>query len=774
MTLTSGNVTNGTWTHVIDLPSNSTMDLHYIINATDTSFNVNSTGIVTVPVLDDDRPLAVSRTLPPATTGEPLSFVVDVVDNIGVDTARVFYWFGDDDTHGVNVSLAPHEVEALGNGTYMRNITIPAYSNETLHFFFITADRAGNVLVTNEISISVEDNDLPSILEDLSSTEATTGDPFEFAVNVSDNIEVAIVRVMYWPANDRSSARELRMAAGSTDAAGNGTYAHSILLDAHSTVPLVYTLTVVDTSGNRATSPEARVDVLDDDAPEGLDDHTRVVPGELLTVAFNVSVTDNIGVLRVNVEYWFDDGAPVTVQLLADATSGHGNGTYVASLDVPWIARGLLSYRFTAIDDALNSNRSATFQLALGDDEAPVFRSFGHDGEGLKGASVVLWANVTDDIGLYQVHAVYWFPGGTPANVSLDDGPPFSLTVRIPRNAPGPMSYRFVAMDLGGNWNTTATVSLEVFNAAPEVNGTISWTVTEEEEARLDLDAYLGDANDPVTALIVECDDADVTVEGHQLVALFDEWVPDHDVLVTVSDGEDTTAFNVTVIIQEVNDPPAILDPPGTLEAVEDQPFRLDLEVADPDDTEHGWTDDSDLFDVDPDTGVLEFTPTQANVGTHHFTVTVDDGRGGTDSVTITLVVANVNDPPVITSVLPANGTSYREGRAIDLNATAEDEDGDDLTFTWMEGDEVLATGADVTVTGLRAGVHEITLVVTDGQERDEETFQVVVEERPEAGSGVGMWVVALIALVVLLLVAAVVVMRRSGSGPSHHDEGDE
>ncbi|NIP34808.1 MAG: hypothetical protein GWN18_07685, partial [Thermoplasmata archaeon] len=50
-------------------------------------------------------------------------------------------------------------------------------------------------------------------------------------------------------------------------------------------------------------------------------------------------------------------------------------------------------------------------------------------------------------------------------------------------------------------------------------------------------------------------------------------------------------------------------------EIPEDSPFSFIMTATDPDGDAVTWSDDTDLFDIDPNTGAFEFTPTQAEVG---------------------------------------------------------------------------------------------------------------------------------------------------------------
>lgn len=229
--------------------------------------------------------------------------------------------------------------------------------------------------------------------------------------------------------------------------------------------------------------------------------------------------------------------------------------------------------------------------------------------------------------------------------------------------------------------------------------------------------------------------------------------VGDHTVSYTVQDRAGAKV-TITVLwtIEDVNDAPEITtELTGDVEAMEDQQFSLDLEAVDPEKNLLVWADDSDLFDIDAFTGRIVFTPTQADVGPHTVTVTVDDGLVFA-VVTFDLVVINVNDAPTIVSVEPVSGTQVKDGK-VTFKATASDEDGDSLTYTWKEGEEVLATGIEPGPVKMGSGKHTITLVVDDGTTSVTETVEVTVKKSDESpGFGAVLFVLALgLALVTTL-----------------------
>jgi len=79
-------------------------------------------------------------------------------------------------------------------------------------------------------------------------------------------------------------------------------------------------------------------------------------------------------------------------------------------------------------------------------------------------------------------------------------------------------------------------------------------------------------------------------------------------------------------------------------------------------------------------TGNLSGIPRNEDVGKYLINVSVDDGNGGSDWKNYTLMVVNINDPPVITTKDVT--TAYEDQKYyVDYNVT--DPDKTDSTFTW-------------------------------------------------------------------------------------------
>ncbi|MFC1561432.1 choice-of-anchor D domain-containing protein [candidate division KSB1 bacterium] len=148
-------------------------------------------------------------------------------------------------------------------------------------------------------------------------------------------------------------------------------------------------------------------------------------------------------------------------------------------------------------------------------------------------------------------------------------------------------------------------------------------------------------------------------------------------ITVRVEDGKGNTGeAELTLSVTDVNDPP-VISGIGDTTLVEDIPARLTFTIDDPDENEiFTVSDNTALFDADA-SGVIEFTPENDHVGSHDIRIAVSDGAL-TDTLRFTLVIENVNDPPVFR--VQADTVAF-VGKAIELQLTADDDDGGQLVY---------------------------------------------------------------------------------------------
>ncbi len=130
-------------------------------------------------------------------------------------------------------------------------------------------------------------------------------------------------------------------------------------------------------------------------------------------------------------------------------------------------------------------------------------------------------------------------------------------------------------------------------------------------------------------------------------------------------------------------------------------------------------------------------------------------------------IVSAVNTPPVITSVLPENGTVYQWGDIVRLEAEAYDPDGDDLTYIWRETDIEHGHSAVVDLRYMHPGEHFLILEVSDGDSTVYRDLNFIVEGEIDDEEGdppipIVFWIALIIALILTIVMAVIGMWMRS------------
>ncbi len=166
-----------------------------------------------------------------------------------------------------------------------------------------------------------------------------------------------------------------------------------------------------------------------------------------------------------------------------------------------------------------------------------------------------------------------------------------------------------------------------------------------------------------------------------------------------------TTTARVTVRVLDVNDPPTAVD--DLLEVSEDTPANIlpvlanDEMAPDTDEVlliqEVGAARHGSVI-ISGEGTELEYTPEEDYVGIDSFTYTIEDGRGGESTATVTVQILNTNDLPVA------------EADAYTLPA-----DGPEVALTVLDNDSEIDPGDRISIAGFPARP-EHGSVRTDGR----------------------------------------------------------
>jgi PKD repeat protein len=110
--------------------------------------------------------------------------------------------------------------------------------------------------------------------------------------------------------------------------------------------------------------------------------------------------------------------------------------------------------------------------------------------------------------------------------------------------------------------------------------------------------------------------------------------------------------------------------------------------------------------------GTFSYTPKANWSGIDSFKYTVSDGKGGTSTTEVTIVVSAVNDAPVASFTAVASN-----GKNLSVNGAAStDVEGPIANYSWNFGDGASATGVTAQHRYTKGGTYQVTLTVTDNQ----------------------------------------------------------
>ncbi|MBU2561660.1 MAG: tandem-95 repeat protein [Nanoarchaeota archaeon] len=171
--------------------------------------------------------------------------------------------------------------------------------------------------------------------------------------------------------------------------------------------------------------------------------------------------------------------------------------------------------------------------------------------------------------------------------------------------------------------------------------------------------------------------------------------------------------------------------PPSSITCYQNSTCFYDFNATDDEGDPYNFSIDTPPYmagKINPVTGIVNFTPTNDEVGTYanSWVIVKETDTGNGSIAVITWYVININDPPNITSHYPENLTNLtvKEGAWMAMNVTAEDIDikwGDYLTYSWRVDGAINLTLlnftnniANYTPDYFSAGIHNITVNVSD------------------------------------------------------------
>ena len=231
--------------------------------------------------------------------------------------------------------------------------------------------------------------------------------------------------------------------------------------------------------------------------------------------------------------------------------------------------------------------------------------------------------------------------------------------------------------------------------------------------------SYVIGATDPEGGDLVFSDDTgNFDISAYNTTAGIISFTPDSSLVgsfiavILVRDSEnlvDAQAVNFTV-----NGLPTLLNI-SNMNVTVGELFTYDIDANDTEDgTNLNFVDDSSLFVIDINTGIISFTPNWGQLGLYTINISVNDSKDVRISDTFVLAI---NDPVNISSGFPVSNATEDQVFSINLTEYVNNSIGA-LTFSNNQSD-LLTIDADTgvvnfTVTNNTAGYHYINVTVQD------------------------------------------------------------
>jgi hypothetical protein len=336
---------------------------------------------------------------------------------------------------------------------YNYTFNIPGDSLTGITYKVIFNDTANNSNITSDTTITVTDNDDPINLIDTSDTSGTTGDVFTFEFDASDNIDLVEAEIFYW------------FGAGSPISeviTGSGPFTYTITIPLDSLDELHYYVQIKDTSGNSLTSSTIDISVTDNDAPTDILDtsDTTATTGDDFT--FNVQASDNIGVVDIQIYYWFGDGEEMLIGAM-------GTESYSTTVSLPDDTTDTFHYYIVFIDAANNELIGPQVDVTITDNDPAVISNDQTDPTPEVGEELTFQIDASDNVGIFQVRVAYWFgEDETQKQFITLTGDNGTYSGAFTPDETGTLNYYFEVTDSAGNMHEGDQQSVQIASEPEE------------------------------------------------------------------------------------------------------------------------------------------------------------------------------------------------------------------------------------------------------------------------------------------------------------------
>jgi hypothetical protein len=212
------------------------------------------------------------------------------------------------------------------------------------------------------------------------------------------------------------------------------------------------------------------------------------------------------------------------------------------------------------------------------------------------------------------------------------------------------------------------------------------------------------------------CSGGDISGTGSTVTYTTLDVAGSYTIGVTVSDGNGGSVDESITVAVIVNNAPVISGVTATPTMVVgggSSDVMCDASDPDLDTLSYSWS--STGGSISGSGNAVIWTAPAAD-GNYSITAAVSDGKGGTDSQSVTVTVST-NHAPVISSVTPSPATVYANGSSA-VTCSATDADSDTLNYEWIaSGGSISGSGNVITWTApAEEGGYAVTATVSDGK----------------------------------------------------------
>ena len=355
--------------------------------------------------------------------------------------------------------------------------------------------------------------------------------------------------------------------------------------------------------------------------------------------------------------------------------------------------------------------------------------------------------NTEPDMHKYNIYRDTSSPAITLVDSVVSSSPPDTFYVNTGLTNGQIYFYRITAVDSALN----ESVYSDEISATP--NGPPIWSdipdtkFEEDDSLIIDLDDYVSDDSDPYSTLTITISGGDkitAVIDSQTHIVKFST-DPDSSgffeqfVLTATDTGRLFATDTIYISVMPVNDPPEITTT-ELPDAAEDQEYSFEIEASDVDlvcgdHLTYSLTISPEGMTINGSNGEISWLPNNDDVGDTTVTVVVTDDSSATDMKTYTLIVINVNDPPIL-SAIP--DTSFYEDNRLIISKSffytyVDDPDNADstLTFAFSNTDyiNVNASGDSLLLYAQTNwyGVDKIDVIVSDGSLSDTTSWRITV-----------------------------------------------